>query len=305
MASEPSQPLTPADCDLSGFDFMPLDITRLLKSNTWISAASTPFLGHALICLWAESWRQIPAASLPDNDQVLQRFSMVEGKWPKVRALALSDWVKCSDGRLYHAVVAEKAIEAWLEKLAQRISSGNGNAKRWKTTFDAAPIEAQMLYARSLLAALNPASRALTKRKAPGIQSASHQHPDGIASGVPSGSQETGTGNYSIPNGIGGKPPGLDPKDYIWTQGVPMLIAAGCPERNARSMLGGLIKAHGDVAVCNAIVECISLRPIEPVGWLQHHLKPSVGPAKSKATSHTGFADKNYREGVSEDGTIV
>jgi hypothetical protein len=41
--------------------------------------------------------------------------------WKKVRSAGgLRGWIKCSDGRLYHPVVAEKAREAWLSKIAHR-----------------------------------------------------------------------------------------------------------------------------------------------------------------------------------------
>src|SRR3954463_8796401 len=107
-------PLTCPECDLRDFGFMPLDVRRLLTSETWIDAADDPKLGHALICLWAESWHQVPAGSLPDNDKVLARLSMCEREdWARVRERALQAWQKCSDGRLYHPVVAEKAREAW------------------------------------------------------------------------------------------------------------------------------------------------------------------------------------------------
>ena len=49
--------------------------------------------------------------------------------------------MKCDDGRLYHPVVAEFALGAWLEKLARRLSSGAGNAKRWGQEFDSAPVK--------------------------------------------------------------------------------------------------------------------------------------------------------------------
>src|SRR4051794_7800926 len=120
-ASSLPQPLTPRDCNLRSFEYMPLDVARLLTSETWIDAADDPKLGHALICLWAESWHQVPAASLPDNDRVLARLSMCErDDWTRVRERALHAWQKCSDGRLYHPVVAEKAREAWTHKLARR-----------------------------------------------------------------------------------------------------------------------------------------------------------------------------------------
>jgi hypothetical protein len=116
----PDAPVPP-EVDLNDFKFMPLDVRRLLKSETWIDAAEHPRLAHALVCLWAESWHQIPAASLPDNDRVLARFAMCDREaWAAIRDKALKGWIRCSDGLLYHPVVAEKALEAWKRKLDQR-----------------------------------------------------------------------------------------------------------------------------------------------------------------------------------------
>ncbi len=127
-----AEPLTSSDCDLRDFGYMPLDVRRLLTSDTWLEAADDPKLGHVLICLWAESWHQVPAASLPENDRVLARFAMCDGsEWGRLRERAMKDWRLCSDGRLYHPVVAEKALEAWLERLAHRRLGAVGNAKRW------------------------------------------------------------------------------------------------------------------------------------------------------------------------------
>lgn len=50
----------------------------------------------------------------------LAGFGRALSEWQKVRDGALYGWVKCSDGRLYHPVVAEKANEAWAEKLEFR-----------------------------------------------------------------------------------------------------------------------------------------------------------------------------------------
>ncbi len=76
----------------------------------------------------------------------------------------LRGWIRCSDGRLYHPVVAEKALEAWVEKLTQRKSSAAGNAKRYGLAFDAAPFDAAVNDSLRRLAALNPNSRTLSKR---------------------------------------------------------------------------------------------------------------------------------------------
>lgn len=103
-------PLTPPDCDLRGLPFMPLDVIRLLDSDIFAKSTGDEF--KAALALWCKSWTQVPAASLPDDERVLAHLSGAGAKWRKVRETALSGWVKCSDGRLYHSVVAEKALEA-------------------------------------------------------------------------------------------------------------------------------------------------------------------------------------------------
>jgi hypothetical protein len=134
----PSPPV-PANVDLRQFPYMPLEIRRLLTSVTWIEAADHPRIGHALICLWCESWHQVPASSLPDNDRVLAKMAMCSaGVWASIRKRVLSAWIKCSDGLLYHPVVAEKALEAWAsrsdrpDRVAERSEHARKAAKaRW------------------------------------------------------------------------------------------------------------------------------------------------------------------------------
>jgi hypothetical protein len=111
-------PLVPPECDLRNFGFIPLEFRRLFTSETWLLGKPEEKL--AALALWCESWHQVPAASLPDNDRVLAHLSQAGTRWPKMRDHALRGWVRCSDGRLYHPVVAEKAIEAWKGKLEQR-----------------------------------------------------------------------------------------------------------------------------------------------------------------------------------------
>ena len=121
MSNSPTKPLTPADCDLRDFTFMPLDTVRLRDSD--LALIQTPEACWAAVLLWCASWHQIPAASLPDDDRVLSHlagYGRVVKAWRKVKAGAMHGWVKCDDGRLYHKVVAEKAVEAWDSKLRQR-----------------------------------------------------------------------------------------------------------------------------------------------------------------------------------------
>lgn len=128
------EPLTPADCDLRDFAFMPLDATRLLDSDLFALATGDEF--KAALALWCKSWLQIPAASLPTDDRVLAHLSGAGAKWRKVKEMALRGFVQCSDGRLYHPVVAEKANDAWAKKQSYRDRSKKGNAKRWGSQKD-------------------------------------------------------------------------------------------------------------------------------------------------------------------------
>lgn len=112
-----NKPLTPPDVDLQDFPYMPLDVRRLRDSD--LAGLESPEACWAAVLLWSASWHQIPAASLPDDDRVLANlagYGRVVKEWLRVRDGALRGWVKCSDGRLYHPVVAEKAVEAWNSK---------------------------------------------------------------------------------------------------------------------------------------------------------------------------------------------
>lgn len=137
------------------------DVQRLLRSDTWVLGSSDE--KAAAITLWMESWHQVPAASLPSNDRILAKLSGAE-RWAKAKEHALRGWILCSDGRLYHPVVAEKALEAWVEKLASAINGAAGNAKRWQIAVDTTGLRQQLRFAVDRLRALCPHSRVLKKR---------------------------------------------------------------------------------------------------------------------------------------------
>ncbi|MBU6408733.1 MAG: DUF1376 domain-containing protein [Alphaproteobacteria bacterium] len=115
-------PFTPADCDLRGLQYMPLFGDRLFGSATWIAASSDAKV--AALRLWWRSYaHEVPAASLPDDDQLLADYAgygIAVKAWRKIKEQAMRGWVKCDDGRLYHAVVAEVANESWKQRLANR-----------------------------------------------------------------------------------------------------------------------------------------------------------------------------------------
>ena len=115
-------PPVPEDCDLRGFGFMPLDVQRLRDSELAVSATGDEF--RAAVMLWCAAWHQVPAGSVPDDDRtlsVLTGYGRTTTEWLKVKAGAMRGFYKCSDGRMYHPIVAEKAAEAWRERQEYRV----------------------------------------------------------------------------------------------------------------------------------------------------------------------------------------
>ncbi len=112
-----TEPLVPAEVDLRDYDYMPLYGKRLFESDTWLHCDDAEKL--AALRLWWASWHQEPAGSLPDNDRVLCSLAGkgdVLKAWQAVKDNAMRGWIKCTDGRLYHPVVASIALEVWATK---------------------------------------------------------------------------------------------------------------------------------------------------------------------------------------------
>lgn len=114
-------PLTPPESDLQDFPFMPLHVARLRDSD--LAAEEKPEACWYAVLLWAASWHQLPAGSLPDNDAILARLIGLGRDlrtFRRHKAAAMRGFAICDDGRLYHPVVAEQVIAAWNSKLQQR-----------------------------------------------------------------------------------------------------------------------------------------------------------------------------------------
>ena len=97
---------------------MPLDVARLRDSDLITEASAEGF--RAAVVLWCASWHQQPAASLPNKPAVLANlagFGRDVAGWNAIADEALHNYIECSDGRLYHQLIAEKAIDAWERKV--------------------------------------------------------------------------------------------------------------------------------------------------------------------------------------------
>ncbi|RAS32067.1 hypothetical protein [Paraburkholderia bryophila] len=155
-------PLTPRECDVATLPFMPLLIYELEKSDAWRFGNSDE--RAASLSLQIASWKEVPAASLPNDDRALSILSRSEC-WATTKSIVLRDWKLATDGRLYHKSVAQCALESWIKTLLQRISGMKGNAIRWKLEIDLKHLKAQVAQAAEYLWRLNPQSRIFRDQK--------------------------------------------------------------------------------------------------------------------------------------------
>lgn len=123
MSQNLPAPLVPPDIDLRGLDWMPLFGDRLFGSVTWITAPTSDARIASLRLWWHAFAKEVPAASLPDDDKLLAEYAgygVAVKAWQRVRPASMRGWIKCADGRLYHPVVAEIAMDAWDRRAASR-----------------------------------------------------------------------------------------------------------------------------------------------------------------------------------------
>lgn len=259
---------------------MLVDVVRVRDSS--LASDETPEACWAAFLLWCASWHQVPAGSIPDTDSWIAKQAgyglrgKIDKAWAKVRDGALRGFVKCDDGRLYHPVVCEKALECWIDKLGRTISSGNGNAKRWGGTFDSAPLEAQIIGAKALLKALNPHSRALMKRKHSAVPNSSDPDPTGTPDVIPSGSQGKGREDKGSKGNRYSEPIGSADADAtasvdksfedeakalarrrLWQDSGNWLTDNGVSVGEAKSFLNAFAKDHGSEVAAEAMREAI------------------------------------------------
>lgn len=84
----------------------------------WMKAS--PEVRCASVDLWSESYEQVPAGSLPDDDGALAEMCSLDlGGWMQIRDSVLAPWVKCSDGRLYHPVMVGVVDDVMRERRAR------------------------------------------------------------------------------------------------------------------------------------------------------------------------------------------
>lgn len=239
-------PLVSSDVDLRDFAFMPLDVLRLRDSDLAALASGEEF--KAAVMLWCVAWHQVPAGSLPNDDRLLARHSGAGSAWKRVKAEALRGFVECSDGRLYHATIAEKAIEAWEAKLKQR--------ERTRAATEAR--EAKRREEQARRDAERNVNRDDSRNEQRNVERESDRH---VHQGT-----GTGTGTGILKDGAGAPVPTPDPIKSIFDRGVALIGGEG---KSARAFMGKLRKQiDNDVVVMEAIARAEEIRPSDPIPWL-------------------------------------
>lgn len=135
------KPLLTVDVDLSDLNFMPLDIMKISRSESW--AMADGWQAKAMVNLWMKAWHQVPAGSLPANLNLIRTWAGVPNAAEiipddaieqcrcdasKNACVVLRGWTLCDDGRLYHEVLCEKADEAFEKTKKYRKAA----KARWK-----------------------------------------------------------------------------------------------------------------------------------------------------------------------------
>jgi hypothetical protein len=129
------EPLTPPECDVRGYEFMPVYGARLFSSSFYAESNDAEFRAGFRLH-WA-AWQQCPAGSLPTSDNalaILADYGRNLKGWLKVKERALHGFILCSDGRLYHPFLSMQAVKSYEYRLKSDVKRAADRArlKAWR-----------------------------------------------------------------------------------------------------------------------------------------------------------------------------
>lgn len=284
---------------------MPLDVVRLRDSDLSVHATGDEF--RCAVLLWCASWHQVPAASIPNDDVVLAQlagFGRVVKEWKKIREGSLRGWIICSDGRIYHPVVAEKANEAWAGRLVYRAKK---EAERLRK---AAEREAKRIADEAMKSAGHGRGQTdLSAGQSSVVLRTNGNCPpeNALKETVDSGEGEGQLNQqHSVPNGTDAEASdsGLTAEEAIFKIVVPWLVERGVPDKSARSLMGAARKQLKDDGAWELAQRLMTEKPVEPAAWLAASINARVKTSTKKVDKHGGFDKQDYRSGVADDGSF-
>lgn len=156
-AGEVPDPPVQNTLSTDGFARMMVDVHALARSPLWHSGDLEAFGLHCR--LLASAWGQVPAGSIPTDLKALSRLAGVPLRTLKRLhrdGKAFSEWVRCSDGRLYNIAVAADAACAALTRAAREEAGEVGAAARWKNPRKNAVSMPVVNHVRSLISGGKP-----------------------------------------------------------------------------------------------------------------------------------------------------
>lgn len=279
--SELPEPLTPPECDLRDFPWMPVVVPQLTKSKAWSICKRRPELAFYMLNLWMASWHSVPAASLEDDDDVLCDAAMCDAKkWPQVREQVMRNWIKCTDGLLYHPVVAKEANASWESKVAQRARTKAATEARRRKHGTATNNGGGGNKNADDDVTLN-VTKDVTNNATINVTSNVTTNATETLRSPPDQTRPDQTSNTSSLRSDGALPPPRDARDELWTDGLVTLRSlTGRADGPSRAFLGRLLRdLHDDCSGCLAILDqAADLRPGQPEAWL-------IAAAKHRSTS--------------------
>ena len=284
-----NEPLIPSDIDLRGLPWMRLDVIRLMDSDLFALSSGDEF--KAAVALWCKSWHQTPAGSLPDDDRVLAHLSGAGSRWKKLRAMALRGWVKCSDGRLYHDVIADQVLLAWQER-QRHLTKREQDSERLKQWRDAKRQKGEL----AKTGGLKDVPRGTETRN----ETADETKVKRVSDDVRNANETSKTGrDGTVLKDI---PPtaGVPPPDPLFGFGLDLLKSKNVADGAARSFLGLMRKTVGDSLAFELLEACQRDDISAPVAWLRKAMDARAKP--NGKNDPVPMASKNWSEGVSADG---
>jgi len=302
--SSPQPPLTQPGCDLTDFPFMPLDVARLRDSG--LAANETPEACWAAVLLWCASWHQVPAASIPQDEHWIARTAgygqrgKIDQAWKRVREGALRGWVTCSDGRLYHPVVASKAIEAWGAKLRQRWSTECARIKKHNERHEGSSVQRPTFEEWVSLGC--PQGHPLP------VPGDTGEVPSGSPDILGSKGQGEGQGEgyiYSGANAPAGAdaPPAVDKstkpeKDrQLWLDAGAWFVRNGLTAGQAKTFMHKLVKDYGREVVVEALrVAMTTEAPMDSKSLASGICRRLAGQRSAQKTVQSDQADRTAAE---------
>ena len=303
-----TDPLTPTDCDLRDFQYMELDVRSLRDSRFAAQVSGDAF--RAGVLLWCAAWHQVPAGSLPDDDIELANlagYGRFAKEWRKVRDEALTKFIKCTDGRLYHQEVAKKALAAWNAKLHHHYERARDRLRKANKarTAENLPLIPEFSFDQwneLRIATATPMEKADASAGIPATSAGNSQKSKNDSAGIPPENALKGNGEGegkgegeflipSVPTGTGGKPPVDTERADLWRAMRALFADRAIDDKAAGAFLAKLVKTHTDFVALEAMRGALANPPGGDIrAWLEASCQTIAG-RRPKAKS-AGFTDE-------------